>query len=392
MALRGYDILYFSNDWNADNRTSSHHIARQLAKSNRILYVESSGLRTPSASAHDLGRVFAKVGAFCRGPRKVMDNVHVLSPILLPFHGFAAIRFLNKWILILTLRFWMFRLGITSPVAWFIIPHMVVTLGHLKERLSVYYCVDDFSSLPGVDVARISSYDRELTTKADVVFTPSKPLFEKKILLNRQSHLSPHGVDFEHFASVTKSSLETPAAMRAFRGPIVGFFGLIEHWIDLALVEHIARRKPEWQIVMIGRVVKNIAAFDGVTNVHFLGPVPYAFLPNYAQCFSAAIIPYVHNAQVFNANPIKLREYLAMGKPVISVKTPETSLFADVIYLADDYDEFVSHIDKAIREDSREKAMARMERVAQLSWENRFEEISNVLFAAMRDKGKFFKP
>jgi glycosyltransferase involved in cell wall biosynthesis len=384
--LENNDIIYFSNDWNADNKTSGHHIADQLKKNNRLFYIEASGLRAPSASTHDLGRIFSKIAAFVKGPRKVEDNVHVFSPLILPFHKFAFVKRINKRLLIHALRAMCRKFGIQKPILWIVIPHMSAVVGKLNEKLVVYYCVDDFSSLPGVLAGPVREYDRYLTKRADLVFTPSIPLYEKKKALNKNVHLSPHGVDIAHFEKVFDPDLPVPEDAKNIKHPVIGFFGLIEKWIDLDLIKFIAVKRPDFSILLIGRVVQDIAMFANVPNVHFLGARPFADLPRYAKLFDVAIIPYVLNDQVFNANPIKLREYLAMGKPVVSVRNPEIEKFSDVVRISDDYEGFLNNIIAALDENDPKSVEKRRAAVKDSSWDQRFKAISKIVESKLQER------
>jgi len=387
--IQGKDIVYFSNDWDADNRTSSHHIARQIARNNRLLYVESSGLRSPNASARDVKKIFRKICKALYGIRRIDENTFVYSPMLLPFHKFKVIQWINKHMLVHSLRNICKKLKFEHPILWIIIPHMFVVAGSLNEKLRVYYCVDDFSSLPGVDPDSVAQFDTLLTKEADIIFTPSEPLYRKKKEINVNTFLSPHGVDIEHFSKALKEGLSIPDDMAVIKKPIIGFFGLIEKWIDLELIKYIARMKPEWSIVLIGRVAQDISGFSSLSNVHFLGAKPYGSLPCYAKAFNVAVIPYVLNNQVFNANPIKLREYLSMGKPVVSVRTPEVEKFADVVKISDTYDDFVSNITQALKETSEQCVKQRTEKVKDSSWDKRFERISDIVNQALEKKRLF---
>jgi len=386
--LKNQNIIYFANDWNADNRTSSHHIAEQLAKYNRILYVESSGLRAPRTSLHDTKRIIRKIKNFIKGIKRINNSVFVFSPLLIPLHRFGFIRKSNQLILVSQLRLLCRRLGFKNPILWIVIPHMVSVVGKLNEKLVVYYCVDNFSSLPHVEAFAISQYDRKLTEKANIVFTPSQPLYKEKKKINANTFLSPHGVDVRHFNKAVDIDLTVPEDIARIKKPIIGFFGLIEHWVDLKLIGYIAVNKPEYSLVLIGRVAQDISYLKNIPNVYFLGPRPYEQLPAYAKAFDVALLPYVLNRQVYNANPIKLREYLAAGRAVVSVRTPDIENFRDVVSIADSYETFLASIDSSLRENSLAKIKSRMEKVADSSWENRFENISNIVVSFLQRENK----
>jgi glycosyltransferase involved in cell wall biosynthesis len=240
------------------------------------------------------------------------------------------------------------RLGVRAPVTWFVVPHLAGVVGQLGDRLSVYYCIDDYASLPDVDVAAVREMDDELTRRADLVFVASETLLESKRRLNPETHVSPHGVDFAHFARAQDPELPVPEDIAHLPRPIVGFFGLIERWIDLGLVDWLAAQRPRWTFLMIGRVAVPDAEVPRRPNVVYLGRRPYESLPAYGKSFSAALIPYHLTPQVLHANPIKLREYLAMGKPIVSVSTPEIDKFSAHVRIGRSREALLAHLDAAV--------------------------------------------
>jgi glycosyltransferase involved in cell wall biosynthesis len=366
-------IIYFGNDWFAENRTSSHHVARELARRHRVIYVECPGLRAPQGSRrdfHKIGRLFLALWRFVRGGTKVDDNVTVVTLPQIPLHRFRVVRAVNHALSRVALRSFMFCHRIRRPVAWFIAPHVAHLCGTLGEALSVYYCVDDFAAFPGMDADSIQKMDDELTRRADLVFVASDTLLERKRLLNAQVTHSPHGVDVDHFSKAARGEAALPAEIASLKKPVVGFFGLIENWIDLDLVAHLARNRPQYSFVMIGRVAVPESTLPRLPNLHFLGRRPYESLPDYGSGFDCCLIPYRLTRQVMHANPLKLREYLAMGKPVIAVSTPEIDQFADVVSIARSPGEFLDKLDEAVKNaDTPAESARRLARVAPQSWE-----------------------
>jgi len=341
-------IVYFGNDWSAENRTSSHHVARWLAARYRVLYVECPGLRAPKGTGRDVTKILAKIRLALSGPRPQQDGLQVLTLLQIPLHRFALVRLLNRQLIRLFLRWHLRRLGIRAPVTWFVVPHLASVVGRLGERLSVYYCIDDYAALPDVDPVAVRAMDDELTRRADLVFVASETLLAAKRELNPESHVSPHGVDYDHFVRAQDPALVVPEDVAQLARPIVGFFGLIERWIDLGLVAWLAEQRPSWTFLMIGRVAVPDAEVPRLRNVVYLGRRPYETLPAYGKAFDAAIIPYHLTQQVLNANPIKLREYLAMGKPIVSVSTPEIDRFAAHVRIGRSREELLAHLDDAL--------------------------------------------
>lgn len=369
-------IVFFGNDWRAENRTSSHQIARRLAARTSLVYFECPGLRSPSRSRRDFRKLFSKVRKFSRGS-VYQDGVVVATLLQLPLHRFAAIRGFNRWLLWISVRLVMFRRRMRRPISWFMVPHVGSLAGTLHESHVVYYCIDDYAALPGVDMEAVSRFDEELTRRADVVFVASDTLVAAKRALNRNTFLSPHGVDYDHFATAASPDALTPADVAGLPRPIVGFFGLIEDWIDLELVDFLASKRPAWTFLMIGRVA--VDRTPDRPNIRFIGHRPYDDLPRYGHCFDAAIIPYRMTRQVLHSNPTKLREYLAMGKPIVAVSTPEIDKFADVVAIGRTPSEFLGKLDAAVCDRDPARAAARMKRAAEVSWDARVDEALSIV-------------
>jgi glycosyltransferase involved in cell wall biosynthesis len=373
-------VLYFGNDWFAENRTSSHHVARQLARHYRVYYLECPGLRAPTSSGRDLRKIWHKFKSFSRGLRPGVDGLKVRTLLQIPLHRIRLVRWANQLLTLATVRLLMWRENVHDPISWFVVPHMAGLVGKLRERVAVYYCIDDYSHLPGVNSAAVQNMDDVLTRGADVVFVASETLLQQKQALNPNTHVSPHGVDIEHFAKAQDTCLSTPAELQLLPRPIVGFFGLIERWIDLDLVDFLAEQRPELTFVMIGRIAVADERLPRRPNIHFIGNKPYEDLPAYGRHFDATIIPYRLEGQVPHANPLKLREYLAMGKPIVSVSIPEIDKFADVVAIARTPNEFLARLDDVIQSPSSQAdTRQRMQRVAGMSWRSRVEQVLRIV-------------
>jgi len=382
-------ILYFGNDWDAENRTSSHHVARWLARRFRVLYFESPGLRTPHASGRDFRKVLTKLRRFVQGPRRVEERLWVQTLLHVPLHRFVVVRALNRALTRLTVAMLKRRYHVDKPIAWFVVPHLAAVAGSLGQALSVYYCTDDYPTMPGVDTAAVRRMDDDLTRKADLVFAASATLLERKRALNSAAHLSPHGVDFEHFHSAQDPALRVPEDVARVQGPVVGFFGLVERWIDVDLLAWLAEQRPAWRFVMIGRVALPESEVPRKANLLFLGQRPYADLPAYGKRFDVAIIPYRLTPQVLHANPIKLREYLALGKPIVSVSTPEIDAFADWVRIARTREEFLAALDRAVAQGlSDEERTRQLELASTLTWDAQLEKVMRIVQDRLAEIGR----
>jgi glycosyltransferase involved in cell wall biosynthesis len=384
-------IVYFGNDWAAENRTSSHHVARWLAKRYNVIYVESPGLRAPKGTGRDVRKILSKVGLALRGPRPTPEGLSVQTLLQIPLHRLAIVRRANRHLLLLTLRLLMRLTGVRKPLTWFVVPHLASVAGELGEQLSVYYCIDDYASLPDVDPEAVRLMDDTLTRKADVVFVASGTLLERKRAMNPNTHVSPHGVDYDHFVKAQDPALAIPSDVADLvgKGPIIGFFGLIERWIELDLIGYLAKQRPDWTFLMIGRVAVPEADVPRLPNLRFLGRRPYETLPAYGKAFTAAIIPYHLTPQVINSNPIKLREYLAMGKPIVSVSTPEIDKFADYVAIARSHEEYLAKLDHAVARGLTAEQIERQTALAAtMTWDANLRKVMAIVDENLNARGR----
>lgn len=374
-ALAGYGVVYFGNDWHAENRTSSHHIAARLAKRLPVLYVDSPGLRAPSANSRDLARSLRKLREAFRPPRRVCDGLWHCTVPQLPFRrmpGVGAVnRIFGRW----AVRRALARIGLARCISWFMVPHPGALAGTVGDVLCVYYCIDDYAAHPGVDSGRVTRFDEALTRKADLVFVAPPALVEPKRALNPAAVYAPHGVDAELFARASDPATVAAPGARLLAAPVVGYFGSIHEWIDVPLLEWLARQRPDWTFLLVGHAAVAVDGLARLANVRLPGPQPYADLPRWARVFDAAIIPYRLNQQVANANPLKLREYLATGKPIVSVRNPEIEKFAAHVRIVDGRDQFLAALDLAVRDKDPDAARARMASVADQGWDRRVDTV-----------------
>jgi glycosyltransferase involved in cell wall biosynthesis len=372
-------ILYFGNGWFTENRTSSHHVARRLGVDHEVHYFECPGLRAPSGSARDLRKIRKQLTRAFRGPVRGATGVQVRTLLQLPFHRFAVVGWVNRLLMMATVRLVMWRNGIRQPLVWCTVPHVSALATRLPRTLAVYYCIDDYSAVPGVDAAAVRRMDAELTAQADLVFVASETLLEAKRRINANVHHSPHGVDVDHFGSAQLEPQHLPE-LGARGGPVIGFFGLIEDYIDLDLLAHLADQRPEWTLLVIGRVAVPAERVPQRENLLFIGPRPYEALPDYGRHFAAAIIPYRKTDFTFHANPLKLREYLATGKPIVATRTPQMEQFADVIDVVDTPAEWLAALDRAVSTPQSDTMVhMRMARVAETSWDARVARVWSIV-------------
>ena len=384
--LAGYAIVHFGNDWRAENRTSSHHIAETLSKHLPVLYVSTPGFRTPTVSSRDFSRIYHKLREAPRLPERVGENIWAMTMPQLPFRGVPGVVRFNQMAGRALLRRAMGHLGFTKLISIFFVPHPGHFARTLGEDLSVYYCIDEYAQLPWADKAAVERHDRDLMANSDVVFLCSKKLLEERSSIRKDLIYSPHGVDAQLFGQAMNEDVEVPGPLRGIGAPVIGYFGSISSWIDIDLVARAARERPNWHFVLLGMVSTDVTALRALQNVMMPGPVAYLALPQWARAFDVCIAPYLPNQQVLNANPLKIREYLATGRPVVSIWLPEGEPFADVVRFVRDRDRFVAAIEDALAEGTEANQERRVAAVRDSTWDARGESVFHTLEDAMRAK------
>ncbi|HVT88187.1 MAG TPA: glycosyltransferase [Tepidisphaeraceae bacterium] len=378
-ALRGRDMLCFSHDWNGDP-LSKTHLMRLLAKDNRILWVNSIGYRTPTVSKRDLTRALKKLAAFTEPIREVEPNIHVLNPLALPFHGPAA-QELNRRLLKLQIARAMRKLEFQKPLSWIFNPAAAVIAGTLGEDYLIYYCVDEYTAFTGVASESLANLEKQLLAQSDLVIVSAQKLYDSKAPHNPNTILVRHGVDYAHFRRALDLQTRIPAEIANLPRPIIGFFGLIADWVDVELMARVARRFSRGSLVVLGKQTTDISALQGLTNVHIFGRKDYSELPAYCKGFDVAINPFRINTLTLNANPLKVREYLAAGLPVVSTAIPEVEALGQCRIGHDD-EEFIREIELALN-DPRPRSN-RSDAIASESWDARLDVIARRISEAGR--------
>jgi glycosyltransferase involved in cell wall biosynthesis len=379
VSLGNFGVIYFGNDWFAENRTSSHHVAERLAERTRVLYVDSPGLRAPKASGRDLRKLCRALLAVARRPQKVGDRLWRMSVPQIPFRRLPFVRRVNLAVGRFLVKRGVRRLGFTRTVSWFMVPHPGFLANAFDEAVVVYYCIDDYAALPDVDVRALSEMDAHLTSVADQVFVASSRMLHAKRHLNASTAFAPHGVDVALFRTASDPRLSIAPGARNLRRPVVGFFGLIEQWIDLDLIVALAERRPRWTFLMVGRLAVDPGRLKALPNVVLAGPQPYRSLPRWAKAFDVAIIPYRLTRQVVNSAPLKLREYLATGKPVVAVPAPEIVRFAGLVRIARAPEQFIGAIEEALFNDNDVDRARRIDATSSMTWDARVAEVVEIV-------------
>ncbi len=299
---------------------------------------------------------------------------------MIPLPASSIARRINRFLLVRQIRRALRRVRSGPVQLWSFTPDVAYLLGRFGEEKVVYYCVDDHSQFTGYDAAQVLRDEEELCRKSDLVVTTSMALQQAKSPWNPNTILVPHGVDYDHFSRAVMEDLPAPPDIAAIPRPRLGFFGLIRDWVDLDLLAEVARRRPDWHIVLLGDSTVDLSPYRSIQNIHFLGRKPYADLPAYCRQFDVGLIPFKVNELTRSVNPIKLREYLAAGLPVVSTPLPEVKHYERLANLADGPEAFVQRIAAGLNGQAGVSMRnARVEAMAHETWPTKMEGLSKAL-------------
>lgn len=372
---RGGVLCFGGEDWWYHNRGHCDmQFMRQFSRYGPVLYVNSVVMRKPNLSEGRMffRRLLRKARSMTRGMVRVDERFWVYSPVTLPVHHLPLARPLNQQGLRAQVYLAGRRAGLARPIVWVNCPAAADAAIALERSALVYQRTDRYEEFPGVDRQQIRAFDRRLKAAADLTFYSNRELFECERGECRRGAYVDHGVDFALFAEAAGGA-RPPDELRGVRRPIAGFYGGIDaHTFDLGLAAEVVRRLPEVTFVFVGKASIDCAALASQSNVVLIGQQPYERIPQFGTCFDVCLMPWNQNDWIRACNPIKLKEYLALGKPVVSTPFSELESYTQsappLVYAAAGAAAFADAIRQALKEDSPAAAAARRARVREHSW------------------------
>ena len=262
--------------------------------------------------------------------------------------------------------------GFKNPILLTTDPSHIAYLSRLKYTVALYDCADDLVELCNHRIPNLAEKENELMRSVDVITVTATELEKKAKLQNEHVLLVNNGVNPEVFS--------LPFVKHEENKMVIGYVGaMLGDCFDVKIIENLAEKYSEAEIHLIGPVNFNTNLLKNYKNIKFLGPKKHAELPSYMEKFDVCIIPFFINKLTISVNPVKLFEYLATGKPVVSSALPEVEKYENDIYIARSDEEWISLIYKAIEEDSLERYKRRIQIAAENSWDNRAERILGYL-------------
>jgi len=286
---------------------------------------------------------------------------------------------------------WIEAEHISEYVLWYYTPMALSFTDRLSPVAVVYDCMDELSAFKGAPPI-IKAREAELMRRATLVLTGGQSLFEAKRHQHANIHPFPSSVDVAHFAQARRITTE-PQDQRSIPHPRLGFFGVIDERMDIALLDGVAAARPDWHLIMLGPVVKiDATSLPQRSNIHYLGSKRYEDLPQYVAGWDVALLPFARNEATRFISPTKTPEYLAAGKPVVS------TTIRDVVRpygkqglarIADDVPAFVQACAAAMAEDAVERITQGDAFLRQTSWDGTWTRIRSLLDEVLhRNRGR----
>ena len=258
-----------------------------------------------------------------------------------------------------------------NPVLWFYDPMAVTAFaGQMNERAIVYDCMDELSQFKGAPPELVQC-ERQLLAMADVVFAGGPKIHRAKSAFHANCHTYGCGVDEKHFGIARNGAAVTPEDIAHLKGPVLGFFGVVDERMDYELIAKIADSEPSWHLVMVGpRTKVEEWVLPRRPNIHWLGGRDYARLPHYASRFNICLMPFALNEATEFINPTKALEYMATGRPIVSSAIDDVVLqFSKVAAIAVSHEEFIAQCRHALHNPDAERLQMGIEMVRNNSWE-----------------------
>lgn len=376
--LRGRDIICFSHDWTGDP-LSKTHLMRVLSRDNRILWINAIANRMPTTSSKDISRIFKKLKGFTEPIREVEPHIFVLNPLAIPAYGTSTVRKFNQKFLVSQVKKAMRKLKFQNPLNMVFNPAAGLLAGKLGEKELIYYCVDEYTAFTGASNG-LKEIEENLFRKADLVIVSAEKLLENKKHFNKNTFIIRHGVDFSHFRKALENETKIPDEIKDLPRPIIGFHGLLADWVDFELIKKTAEYFKNGSVILIGKIAvdaeQKVKILDDIKNVHFLGRKPYAELPAFCKGFDVALNPFAISELTLAANPLKVREYLAAGLPVVSTDIPEVRIL-EHCRIGENHADFLRQIEEALKSACPPKTIS--DSVKDESWEARIDELREIM-------------
>jgi glycosyltransferase involved in cell wall biosynthesis len=371
--------LVFADDWGR-HPSSCQHIIRTFLPNRDITWVNTIGTRPPRFDWRTAERVVGKLRSWIRPQPQALTTVtsaasvapKIVSPKMWPSFAGSLSRGLNKKLLLRGLMPVVQAMP-RPPIVISTLPIITDLIGVLPASRWVYYCVDDFSVWPGYDGETMGALEAEFLPKVQEIIAVSPTLVTKLQGQGKSAHLLTHGVDLPFWERARRPA--NPAELVGISGPIVLFWGVIDRRMDTSFVRALSEAWPEGTIVLVGPKEDPDPELLALQRVVALPPVSMDRLPDLAARATVLMMPYIDAPVTQAMQPLKLKEYLATGKPCVVRRLGTTEAWADALDLASSPAEFAEKVKHRLAQSAiPESQFHARERLQSESWKAKAEQ------------------
>ncbi len=373
-------LLVFADDWGR-HPSSCQHLVTRLKDRYKVLWVNSIGTRTPKFDRETLKRGYHKISQwFCQrssAPAVDASSIQTINPRMWPWFTRKMDRRLNRYLLLRQLQPLIQQAG-RPPVALTTIPIVADIMHELPVERWIYYCVDDFARWPGLDRSALSRMEKLVIAGADRIIAASAVLATRIRALGREATILTHGVDLDFWAQPA----ELPPALGRLEPPWIVYWGLLDERLESSWIRELSQRLQRGTIVLIGPEQNAAAELGRLQRVIKIGPVELSQLPGFAQAASVLIMPYASSAVTRSMQPLKLKEYLATGKPVVVSDLPACQPWSECLDRADSASQFAQWVQQRLETGLPAIQREQRVRLRDESWQAKAESFEKMLGCA----------
>jgi len=390
--LKDRSIICFApSDWWGMNPSCTTHLVRRFARQNKVLYVNpfSSDLMGVTAGKRRgfAQRALRKLKSLSKWLRRVDGNLYVFSPVFVPIQGSRHMDSLNNRLLHWQLKLACRVAGLQRPLIWIENLRAADLLKYYRDAYTLFHVSDLFTHDGYVADKSVLRRREQIVLEASrAVVCVSQSLYANYRSRRQGVHYLPHGVEFERFFSASQKP-GRPPELEGIKGPIAGYFGTLTGSNDIALWEMCADRLKEVSFVFAGRITGgDYSRLQAMPNVRFLGSLPYERIPGICAAFDVCMLAWKMSPWIRSCSPLKLFEYMACGKPVVSVDIDEARKYVDVISVASSHEEFCRLLRWELENDTSARKQRRIEIARQNDWDEKVEQLSSIILDGL-EKG-----
>lgn len=375
-------LLVFSDDWGRHPSSCQHLVGRLLAR-HRVAWVNTIGMRPPRLDRSTFRRVAEKLRGRSRrlaeAPPDAAPAPRIFEPAMWPWFRSGLDRRINRALLGRQLA--TVAEGLPRPrIAVTTVPIVADLVGLLPVDRWVYYCVDDFASWPGLDGRPLRLMEDALAGRADVLIAAGETLRRTFRARGREALLLTHGVDLSRWKE--PGNAPTPPGIEGLERPLIAFWGLIDRRLDLAFLRRLAEDLDRGTILLVGPEQDPDPALLALPRLARRPAVPFDALPALARAAEVLIMPYADLPVTRAMEPLKLREYLATGKPVVVRDLPANRPWSDALDLAEGPAAFSEAVRRRLATGPTEAQVAARARLADESWDRKADLFEGMILPA----------